>query len=67
MYVFLQLLKLTNQEASEDPMYYLLLRDSIKYVFFHFCFDLFSLFLVQLHYNISLIIDISLISGNNDP
>lgn len=66
MYVFLQLLKLTNQEASEDPMYYLLLRDSIKYVFF-ICFDLFSLFLVQLHYNISLIIDISLISGNNDP
>jgi len=30
VYLFLQLLKLTNQEASEDPMYYLLLRDSIK-------------------------------------
>ncbi|KAG7647253.1 hypothetical protein ISN45_At01g023070 [Arabidopsis thaliana x Arabidopsis arenosa] len=30
VYLFLQLLKLTNQEASEDPMCYLLLRDSIK-------------------------------------
>ncbi|CAA7059458.1 unnamed protein product [Microthlaspi erraticum] len=30
VYLFLQLLKLTNSQASEDPMYYLLLRDSVK-------------------------------------
>ncbi|KAL1192247.1 hypothetical protein V5N11_021055 [Cardamine amara subsp. amara] len=30
VYLFLQLVKLTTQEASEDPMCYLLLRDSIK-------------------------------------
>ncbi|CAN8312957.1 unnamed protein product [Cochlearia groenlandica] len=30
VYLFVQLMKLTTQEASEDPMYYLLLRDSIK-------------------------------------
>lgn len=32
VYLFLQLLKLTASQASQDPMYYLLLRDSIKYV-----------------------------------
>ncbi|XP_048596930.1 uncharacterized protein LOC106429818 isoform X1 [Brassica napus] len=30
VYLFMQLLKLTPQEASEDPMYFLLLRDSFK-------------------------------------
>uniref|UniRef100_A0A1J3H837 Uncharacterized protein n=1 Tax=Noccaea caerulescens TaxID=107243 RepID=A0A1J3H837_NOCCA len=30
VYLFLQLLKLTTSQASEDPMYYLLLRDSAK-------------------------------------
>ncbi|KAJ4916430.1 hypothetical protein Rs2_01980 [Raphanus sativus] len=30
VYLFMQLIKLTPQEASEDPMYHLLLRDSFK-------------------------------------
>lgn len=57
VYLFMQLIKLTPQEASEDPMYYLLLRDSFKYVNLCVCVSLvkFRALLVSIYFSHSIL------------